>query len=136
MGDCYHPEAVFSDPVFPRLHGAEVRAMWHMLCEQGTDLDVSFAAIEANHISGSAQWQARYTFASGRPVHNFVQASFTFQDGKIVDHKDEFDLWQWTRMAIGPIGTFAGWSSPLQNKVRSVADRNLRRFINKHPEYA
>ena len=136
MGSCYHTEAVFCDPVFPHLQGAEINAMWHMLCEQAADLDVSFAAVQADDASGSAHWQARYTFASGRPVHNFVQASFTFQDGKIVDHEDEFDLWQWTRMAIGPIGTFAGWGAPLQNKVRRAADRSLRRFIENHPEYA
>lgn len=135
MGECYHPEARFSDPVFTNLHGNEIKAMWHMLCEQGTDLEVSFDAVEADDTSGSARWQAKYTFASGRPVHNIVRASFTFTDGKIIDHRDAFDLWQWTRMAIGPIGTFAGWSSALQNKVRGVADRNLRRFIETHPEY-
>jgi len=136
MGDCYHPSAMFSDPIFMSLQGDEVRAMWHMLCDQGTDIDVSFEGVEADQVSGSAHWQARYTFTSGRRVHNFAQASFTFQDGKIIEHRDEFDLWQWTRMAIGPIGTFAGWSRPLQNKVRAAADRNLRRFIEIHPEYS
>ena len=136
MGEFYHPEVSFSDPVFTNLQGPEVRAMWHMLCEQAPDLDVSFAAIDADRESGSAQWQARYTFASGRRVHNFVQASFTFQDDRIIEHRDEFDLWQWARMAIGPIGTLAGWSRPLQNKVRSAANRSLARFIENHPEYS
>ncbi|MEA2010855.1 MAG: nuclear transport factor 2 family protein, partial [Actinomycetota bacterium] len=39
---CYHPSIHFSDPVFTDLHGSEAKAMWHMLCERGTDLNVTF----------------------------------------------------------------------------------------------
>ena len=31
MAACYHPQASFSDPVFPDLRGAEPGAMWRML---------------------------------------------------------------------------------------------------------
>jgi limonene-1,2-epoxide hydrolase len=136
MGECYHPSVKFSDPVFTDLHGDEARAMWHMLCERGKDLEVSFDSVHADDTSGSARWQARYTIGKGRRVHNFVEASFTFEDDKIIEHRDDFDLWQWTRMAIGPIGTFAGWSAPVQNKVRGSAAAGLRSFIAKHPEYS
>ncbi len=40
---CYHPEVHFSDPVFPNLHGKQAKAMWHMLCERGKDLQVTFS---------------------------------------------------------------------------------------------
>ena len=30
MAACYHPEVVFSDPVFPHLEGPKAIAMWQM----------------------------------------------------------------------------------------------------------
>ena len=133
---CYHPSIHFSDPVFTDLHGKEVKAMWHMLCERGADLEVTFRDVETDGGTGRAHWEARYTFSKGsRPVHNLVDASFVFQDGLIVRHSDAFDLWRWTRMAIGPAGTALGWSGPFQNKVRATAMGGLRKFMTGHPEY-
>ena len=137
MAACYHESVRFSDPVFPDLHDEEVRAMWHMLCEQGTDLHVTFTDVTAEGDSGSAHWDAHYTFSpTGRLVHNRVDARFEFENGKIIRHVDGFDLWRWTRMALGTTGVMIGWSGFAQAKVRSVADRNLRRFITAHPEYS
>lgn len=137
MISCYHPSIHFSDPVFTDLRGIEAKAMWHMLCEGGTDLEVAFRDVHADDESGRAHWEARYSFSNGsRSVHNVVDASFVFEDGQIVDHTDTFDLWRWTRMAIGPTGTALGWSGPFQNRVRSTAMGGLQRFIAGHPEYA
>jgi len=134
---CYHPSIHFSDPVFTDLRGNEAKAMWHMLCERGNDLEVTFRDVEADDDEGRAHWEARYTFSNdSRPVHNVVDASFVFENGLIVDHTDSFDLWRWTRMAIGPAGTALGWSGPFQNKVRATAMGGLRKFIGGHPEYA
>jgi ketosteroid isomerase-like protein len=136
MARCYHDDIRFSDPVFTNLNGKEVGAMWHMLCEQGTDLRVGHSEVSANGDDGSARWEARYSFGpDGRQVHNSIRASFEFRDGKIVNHRDRFDLWKWTRMAIGGLGTVLGWSSFVQKRVRSTARRSLDRFIESHPEY-
>ena len=136
MAACYHPEIHFSDPVFLDLNGDEARAMWHMLCERGTDLTVTFCDVHANDATGGARWEARYTLTQGgREIHNVIDASFEFRDGLIVRHRDDFDLWRWTRMALGPTGTLAGWSPPVQNKVRATAMSGLRRFMAAHPEY-
>src|SRR5215212_9859020 len=35
---CYHPDIVFSDPVFTDLKGKQAGAMWHMLVGGDTDL--------------------------------------------------------------------------------------------------
>lgn len=131
MAACYIPDAHFSDPVFVDLRGAEVPAMWQMLCERGTDLEVTHSEVEANGDRGSAHWEARYTFsATGRHVHNVIEASFGFRDGLIVEHTDRFDLWRWCRQALGPVGVLAGWSPPVQGKVRSQADSALREFMS------
>ncbi|MCB8985309.1 MAG: nuclear transport factor 2 family protein [Ardenticatenaceae bacterium] len=135
MNACYHPEVHFSDPVFQDLHGRRAQAMWHMLCARGTDLQITFNAVQADGRSGHAHWEAAYTFSTGRPVHNVIDAAFQFQDGLIIRHQDQFDLWRWTRMALGPTGLFLGWTPMVQQKVRATAVAGLDKFIAQHPEY-
>lgn len=132
---CYHPDVHFSDPVFTGLHGLQANAMWHMLCERGQDLQISFDGIQADGQSGRADWQATYTFSTGRPVHNIIQAAFHFQDGLIIRHHDRFDLWRWTRQALGPAGLLLGWTPMVQKRVRETAVASLHKFIAHHPEY-
>ena len=129
MAACYHADAEFSDPVFQRLEGSDIGAMWRMLCVRGTDLELTYDGVEADDSTGSAKWQPVYTFdATGRKVHNRVAASFIFEDGAIRRHTDVFDLYRWTRMALGPPGYLLGWSGMLQNKVRRTAGRALEKF--------
>ncbi len=135
MTACYRPDIHFSDAVFTDLQGKQVGAMWHMLCERGQDLQISFTNIQADGTQGQAHWEATYTFSTSRKVHNIIEAAFTFQDGRIIQHQDSFDLWRWTRMALGPTGTLLGWSPMVQNKVRATAVKSLNAFIAKHPEY-
>jgi ketosteroid isomerase-like protein len=136
MAACYGPSIHFSDPVFRDLRGLDVDAMWAMLCEQGTDLVVTFSNVSADDQTGSAQWEATYTLGStGREVHNRIDAAFEFRDGKIIRHIDDFDLWKWSRMALGITGIVGGWSGPVQVKIRETANRALARYIDSHPEY-
>jgi limonene-1,2-epoxide hydrolase len=136
MAACYHRDVHFSDPIFEDLHGAEVAAMWHMLCERGTDLEISLRDVAGNGDRGSAHWEARYSFGPDRrPIHNRIEASFEFRDGRIIRHADDFDLWRLTRQALGSFGVLLGWTSFSKRKVRSTARRGLTRFIDIHPEY-
>jgi ketosteroid isomerase-like protein len=129
MAACYAPDVAFSDPVFPDLHGEEAGDMWRMLTGRAEDLGVELASCDADDATGSAHWIARYTFRTGRPVTNDIRASFRFNDaGLIAEHRDEFDLWKWTRMALGPIGLALGWTRLVQGRVRSEAAEGLERF--------
>lgn len=129
---CYHANVVFSDPVFRTLHGAEAASMWRMLCERGKDLKIEFGNIQADDKTGSAHWEAWYTFSkSARRVHNVIEASFVFQDGKIIRHIDRFNLWKWSSRALGPLGTFLGWTPFVQSVIRREARRGLELFIEK-----
>jgi ketosteroid isomerase-like protein len=135
MVACYHPEIVFSDPVFGVLHGAKVTLMWRMLCERGKDLDIEFGNLYADDAKGSAHWEAWYTFSkSSRRVHNTIKASFVFRDSKIIQHTDRFNLWKWSSMALGPLGTFLGWTPLVQAGIRKEAHRGLELFIQKRAE--
>lgn len=126
MVACYHPEVRFSDPVFHELEGPRACAMWRMLCARAKDLDITFSDVTADDTRGSAHWEARYTFtATGRFVHNVIDARFEFADGRIKRHHDTFDLWRWSGMALGPIGRVLGWLPPLQSSIKKKAIAGL-----------
>ena len=51
------------------------------------------------------------------------------KDGKIVDHEDDFDIERWTHMAFGGIAKLPFMSGLLAGVTRSLAARQLDRFI-------
>lgn len=126
---CYHPAIRFSDPVFRDLEGPRAGAMWRMLTERAPTLEITFRDVHADDRAGKAHWEARYVFsATGRNVHNVIDAAFEFQDGKIVRHADTFDLWRWAGMALGIKGRLLGWLPPVQNAIHHKAMRGLAAF--------
>jgi ketosteroid isomerase-like protein len=136
MQECYHDKIEFSDPVFRDLKGGEAKAMWHMLAVSAKDLIVVFKNVDGETRTGSCDWDALYSFSrTGRKVHNIIHAKFEFRDGKIIKHKDTFDLWRWAGMALGTSGKLLGWTPFLQGKVRATARKSLDKFIAEHPEY-
>lgn len=132
MGACYHPKATFTDAAF-QLHGTDIGWMWRMLCERSTGLEIEYGDVNSEGQTGRVTWDARYIFSQTlRPVHNHVQAYFTFREGLIFTHHDQFDFWRWSRQALGPVGWLLGWSGFLQNKVRASARQSLESFIAGH----
>lgn len=126
MAKCYHNDVVFSDPVFGELRGERARDMWRMLCARAKDLRVEADDVRADDVSGSARWEAWYAFGKAdRPVHNVIDARFTFRDGLIATHHDTFSLTRWAGMALGPAGRLLGWAPPFQARVRADALRGL-----------
>ncbi|MNF00224.1 hypothetical protein D3C80_1990190 [compost metagenome] len=59
---------------------------------------------------------------------NDIQARFLFRDGKICEHHDHFDLWRWSRQALGAKGLLLGWAPLVQGKVHQQALKGLRAF--------
>ena len=127
MAACYADNATFSDPVFVDLKGSEPGKMWRMLCTRGKDMTVVFDGIEADDAIGKAHWVATYTF-SGNKVVNDIQARFTFKNGKIETHQDQFDLYLWMRQALGLKGVLLGRIPAVQAKLRKTARERLDAF--------
>lgn len=122
MTACYAPGAHFRDPAFGDLEGDDIGAMWRMLTGRATDLEIELREHEAGEETGSAQWIARYTFSTGRPVVNDIRASFRFDAaGQIVDHVDEFDFHRWASQALGAKGHLVALLPPLRSKARAQA---------------
>lgn len=130
MAALYHPEAKFKDPAFELDSGKAIGAMWKMLITSGKDLQISFSELNGTEDSGSAHWEAWYTFSrTGRKVHNRIEARFEFKDGLIYRHTDHFNFWRWSRQALGLTGWLLGWTSFLKNKVHGTAMSSLRKFM-------
>jgi ketosteroid isomerase-like protein len=126
MAACYADDVVFSDPAFGELRGEEARDMWRMLVARAQDFSLTFDGVEADDRSGRARWVARYLFSqTGRQVVNRIEARFAFRDGRIAEHRDSFDLWRWSRQALGAKGTLLGWSPLVQRAIRSQARKGL-----------
>lgn len=129
MAACYADDVRFSDPVFPDLKGAEAGDMWRMLTSRAQQFSLDFSNVQADDIQGSADWVATYLFsATGRMVVNRIHATFVFRDGKIVEHKDRFDLWKWSAQALGAKGALMGWTPLVQGAIRKQAAKGLVGF--------
>lgn len=133
MSSCYHPEVVFKDPVFGILEGDDARDMWEMLIEKSHGLlDIKFSNVISDGKTGSADWIANYKFSStNRDVTNVIHAEFEFKDGLIFRHVDSFDLYTWSKQALGLKGLLFGWTPFFRRKIQQQALSSLRSFQRK-----
>lgn len=130
MCECYHPDIQFRDPAFGLLKGKFVCNMWRMLIERSKgNINIVFSEVEAGDYLGSAQWIATYIFSkTNRKVVNIIQAKFHFQDGLIIKHNDEFDIWKWSKQAFGIVGFLLGWTGFFQKKIQEQALLTLKKY--------
>ncbi|MEB0008955.1 nuclear transport factor 2 family protein [Pseudomonas sp. MH9.2] len=129
MSACYTEDVLFSDPVFGELRGRQAGDMWRMLTSRAKDFSVVFDNLRADERTGGAHWVATYLFSqTGNTVVNDIQARFVFRDGKICEHHDHFDLWRWSRQALGTKGLLLGWTPFVQNAIRAQAQKGLKAF--------
>lgn len=129
MVACYHPDVVFTDPAFGQLRGEDAKNMWRMLCRSSKDLAVVATDIAVADGRGQAHWDADYTFATGRKVHNVIASEFDFAEGLIIRHTDTFDFARWSGQAFGFPGQIIGRVPVVpQAAMQQVARRKLSNY--------
>jgi len=134
MVSCYHDDIIFEDPAFGVLKGDRAGNMWRMLCktQNGQDFKINHSNIKSEGHTGSASWEAFYTFSkTGRKVHNVINARFEFKDGKIIKHTDDFNLHKWSKQAMGFKGVMLGGTRYFKNKLKYQTNRLLTKFEEK-----
>jgi ketosteroid isomerase-like protein len=133
MCECYHPNIQFRDPIFGLLKGNEVCKMWKMLIEKSKgDLKIDYFDVKADEYLGSVSWIATYHFSkTNRKVINSIATKLHFQDGLIIKHTDDFDIWKWSKQALGIQGFIFGWTGFLQKQIQKQALENLKKFKSK-----
>ena len=107
MAALYAPSARFEDPVF-RLEGDDIGRMWKGLLHRARDFEVSYTIVDAGAGTGIVQVSARYLFGGRRPVLNLIRSTTQWKDGRIVEHRDEFDFARWASQAMGLTGKLLG----------------------------
>lgn len=132
MAACYHPDIVFSDPVFPRLVDDQPAAMWRMRLGRAAALRVRHGEVRVEAGRGRARWEAWYPHGAGRrPVHAVVAARFRFRDGLLCEHLDHFDLGRWAAQALGPVGELLGGAALFRAGLRRRAAADLAGYVKK-----
>ncbi|MFK3984705.1 nuclear transport factor 2 family protein [Micromonospora sp. NPDC050397] len=127
MAASYADRASFSDPLFPGLDAREVRAMWTMLTSRARP-EVELSEVVADDQRGSAHWVATYPFGA-RTVRNDVRAAFTFADGLILTHRDEFDIHRWAGQALGAKGRLLALTPVGRRVLRRSGRQRLDEFL-------
>jgi ketosteroid isomerase-like protein len=122
MKSHYSPDVKFKDAMFEYGDRAGTMHMWTKLIGANeVKAEYKLDRVEGDVAYG--HWVADYEL-NGRPVHNEITSQLTVRDGKIVEHKDDFDFKKWAAQAL-PLG-------PLVNSgaVRWLAKQVIRGFIN------
>jgi len=134
MTSFYADTIEFEDPVFGKLKGMEARMMWHMLIERSKgNLKISHKILETTENTVKVHWTAVYPFPkTGRIVTNKIRAKMVIEDGKIIQHTDYFNLWGWTRQALGWRGFLFGWLPSIQSKIRKQSRALLYNYLEKN----
>ncbi len=132
MQSCYGDDIIFNDPAFGILMGYDAKAMWEMLCKNAKDFSLTYSNIQLlDEEYTTCHWVATYTFSkTGRKVVNTIKAHMRIKDGKIIEHTDQFDIWKWSRQALGLPGWILGWSGYMKSKIRVSAHKSLEKFMD------
>jgi hypothetical protein len=137
MCECYHSDIQFRDPAFGLLKGNDVCDMWKMLIKKSKgEIKIEFSEVKATEYIGSAQWIATYNFSqTNRKVVNVIKAQFQFKDGLIIKHTDDFDIWKWSKQALGIKGYLLGWTGFFQTKINEQALLSLKKYKENKDAY-
>ena len=108
--------------------------MWEMLLsKKSSTTKISFSGIETSENKGNVNWVANYVYGKEkRKVTNKVSANFKFKDGKIIEHIDTFNVWLWSKQALGTIGFLLGWTPFMKHKIQKTTKKQLEDFITKN----
>lgn len=131
MVSCYHDEIEFEDPAFGKLKGTRAGNMWRMLAEsqKGKEFKIEYRDIQVSGSTGKVHWEAFYVFSqTGRKVHNIIEATFEFKEGRIYRHKDHFNLYRWSKQALGLKGYLLGWTPYFKNQFNILTNKTLDRY--------
>jgi SnoaL-like domain len=135
MAACYADDALFEDEAFSLRGRHQIGGMWSMLIDAIRKQGRRDWKLEVSAITDStAHWEPTYRFsATGRLVHNVIDAEFEFDSNDLIKRqRDRFDFWRWSRQALGTPGLLLGWSGFLRNKVRRGAARQLDKYLKNY----
>lgn len=127
---CCDAQIEYSSPFF-ELRGARVASMWRMWLGALPALSLLCDDIRAGYQGASAHWSAEYTLGTGaseRRVRHRVSADLSFAEGKIIGHRDRFNLHEWASLRYGSVGGALGGRARFQKWVVARERARLAAF--------
>lgn len=122
----YDKKLIFNDNIFVNLDYNETISMWSSLLVGNKNMSIKYEIKKYSEKYVEVEWIADYLFTStNRNVKNIILAKMEIDQGKIINHKDNFDFYKWSQMAFGITGVLIGWTSFFKNKVRTEAYNKL-----------
>ena len=97
--ECYCDDATYRDIAFDLKGKDDIAAMWRLVCSRGVEVEFEDIRTEGDQVKG--HWVFDYDFHGTNPVHNEMDSTFTFRNGKIFVHHDEASRWRWATQALG-----------------------------------
>jgi hypothetical protein len=64
-------------------------------------------------------------------VVNKIKAHIRVENGIITEHTDAFDIYKWSRQALGLKGWLFGWTAWFQKKLQQKTRKALEKFMEK-----
>lgn len=132
----------FSDMAYHNIKGKRVFAMWHWFCTKKPEpVKVTFDPSKTREEDGIVilVYRAQYIFVDlfkkDKPIDYLITANLTIKDGKIIHHKDEADIKEWTEQAMGSLIAMIAWTPLFKRALSSKAEGLLDDFIKDNPTY-
>jgi hypothetical protein len=123
--ECYCDDAEYRDLAFDLKGKPEIAAMWRLVCSRGVVVEYRDIRTAGSEVRG--HWVFDYRFHGTHPVHNEMNSTFTFRDGKILVHHDHASRWIWAKQALGaPTGALV---TVLPFILRWKARKELDEFV-------
>ena len=122
----YDKKLIFNDNIFVNLDYNETISMWSSLLVGNKNMSIKYEIKKYSEKYVEVEWIADYLFTStNRNIKNIILAKMEIDQGKIINHTDNFDFYKWSQMAFGITGVLIGWTSFFKNKVRTEAYNKL-----------
>ena len=122
----YDKKLIFNDNIFVNLDYNETISMWSSLLVGNKNMSIKYEIKKYSEKYVEVEWIADYLFTStNRNVKNIILAKMEIDQGKIINHTDNFDFYKWSQMAFGITGVLIGWTSFFKNKVRTETYNKL-----------
>ncbi|MDD1616583.1 MAG: hypothetical protein CG439_1716 [Methylococcaceae bacterium NSP1-2] len=132
-------QVTFSDMAYDNIKGKQVFAMWQWFCTKKPEpVKVTFAPSKTREEDGIVilVYRAQYIFgydeqdsSKGKPIDYEITANLTIKNGKIIHHKDEADIKEWARQAMGSFASMISCTPVFKWTLRCKAKKLLNNFM-------
>jgi hypothetical protein len=130
------PKITFNDPVYTSLQGKSVFALHHFMAERRICPTITIRSISEKGNRVKVKWTNEYEYATYKThISIDVRSIFHFEHTSIISQTDQYNLWKWSKMALGFTGTYLGWTPMFRSTLRRSSQQSLATFIQKHPQY-